>query len=135
MSWKIALGLAACALLVLAVLGILTIVQIRKTARKAEEFTSTLDRHLPAIRQNAAEIQMHIAALQAMEGMIASLSAESAGRIGRIRDDVENLQRGLGEDLIRPATEIGKRLSTVLAFWFALRGTRSWVDVLRRARG
>lgn len=137
--WETSAALAGAALLALAVVAGLTLIEIRRTLRNVMELSATAERHLPAILQNLEEINRNTSVLTSSIQAL-SMKADSTGEgFDRISSSIHLTSQTLEADVIKPILKAAKSASTLLAVVAALRGIRHPIGVLllkgmRRAR-
>jgi uncharacterized protein YoxC len=124
MPWEISVAMAAAALLALAAVAAMTLAEMRRAGRNVTEFTSKLDRHLPAILQNLDEINRNAQALKSSIQVFSGKAAEAGKGFERVAVDVHTAVQSLEACLIAPVLKTVKGVSTLLAFGIALRGLR-----------
>ena len=136
MPWEISAALAAAALFALAVVAVMTLLEMRRTGRNAAELTATLERHLPAILQNLEEIKRNAEALKSSIQALSDRTAETGMGLERIAYGLHGTAQSLETNLIEPVLKTAKGVSTLLAFGVALRGLRHSLRLLlRRGKG
>jgi len=136
MPWEISAALAAAALLALAVVAAMTLVEIRRTSRNVTDLTATLERHLPAVLQNLDEIKRNADALKSSIQALSDRTAETGKDFERIASGVYGTTQSLQANVIEPVIKTAKGASALLAFGVALRGLRhSLRPWLRRGKG
>lgn len=135
MPWEVSVGIAGASLLVFAVLAAVTIAEIRRTGRNAEELTATIDRHVPAIRQNLDEIERSAGALSASLRALSERASETGKGFENVAGEIRDLERHLEERLVVPIQRITSGLSAIFAVGAALRGVRHPFRRGRRGKG
>lgn len=135
MPWEVSVGIAGASLLVFAVLAAVTIAEIRRTGRNAEELTATLDRHVPAIRQNLDEIERSAGALSASLRALSERASETGKGFENVAGEIRDLERQLEERLVAPIRRITAGLSALFAVSASLRGVRHPFRRRRRGKG
>jgi uncharacterized protein YoxC len=136
MPWEISAALAATALLALAVVAVMTLAEIRRAGRNIAELVTTLERHLPAVRQNLDEIKRNADAMKAAIQVLTDRTAETGKGIERIASDVLSTTQSLEADVIEPVLKTARGVSALLAVGAALRGLRHPLRLwLRRGKG
>ncbi len=122
--WQISVALAGSALLALALVAGLTLIEIRRTLRSVTELSAAADRHLPAIRQNLEEINRNVSALTSSIKALSGKAAVTADGFERISKGIHLTAESLEADVINPGLKTIKFLSTLLAFGALLRRVR-----------
>lgn len=135
MPWEISVGLAGASLLVFAVLAAVTVAEIRRTGRSAAELTTTLDRHVPAIRQNLDEIARSSNSLAASLHSLSERAAETGRGFENVAGEIRVLERDVQENLVAPVQRVAAGVSALLAVGAALRGFRHPFRRRRRGKG
>jgi hypothetical protein len=137
--WETSAALAGAALLALAVVAGLTLIEIRRTLRNVMELSATAERHLPAILQNLEEINRNATVLTSSIQMLSRKAASTGEGFDRISSDIHLTTQAIEADVVKPILRAAKSASTLLAVGAALRGIRHPIGVLllrgmRRAR-
>ena len=135
MPWEISAGFAGASLLIFAVLAAVTVAEIRRAGRNAAELAATLDRHVPAIRQNLDEIGRGANALSASLRTLSERAAETGRGFENAAGRVRDLERDVQENLVAPMQRIAAGVSALLAVGAALRGFRHPFRRGRRGKG
>ena len=136
MPWEISVALAASALIALAVVAGVTVVEMRRTSRNVTELTATLERHLPPILQNLDEINRNADALKSSIQVLSDRTAETGKGFERVATGVRTTAQSLETSVIEPVLKTAKGVSTLLALGAALRGLRHPLGFwLRRGKG
>ena len=129
-SWEISVALAGAALLALAVVAALTLIEIRRMLRNVRELSATAERHLPAILQNLEEINRNAAGLTSSIEALSRKAASTGEGFDRISSGIHFTAQALEADVIRPILKTAKSASTLLAVGAALRGIRQPIGVM-----
>jgi len=132
MPWEISAALAAAALFALAVVAVMTLLEMRRTGRNAAELTATLERHLPAVLQNLEEIKRNAEALKSSIQALSDRTAETGMGFERIASGVHGTAQSIGASVIGPVLKTARGISALLAFGVALRGLRHPLRLLLR---
>ena len=136
MPWEISIALAASALIALAVVAGVTVVEMRRTSRNVTELTATLERHLPPILQNLDEIHRNADALKSSIQILSDRTAETGKGFERIATGVRSTAHSLEASVIEPVLKTARGVSTLLALGASLRGLRHPLGLwLRRGKG
>ncbi|HNQ01473.1 MAG TPA: hypothetical protein PKN59_04190 [Syntrophales bacterium] len=135
MPWEISVLAAGASLLVLAVVAVAAAAEIRRACRSAAQLGATLDRHVPAIRQNLDEITRHADALSASLRALRAKASETADGFDRIVLEIRHLERDLREGLVEPMQRLAAGVSALLAVVAALRSLRHPFRRRRRGQG
>ena len=135
MPWEISAGFAGASLLIFAVLAAVTVAEIRRAGRNAAELAATLDRHVPAIRQNLDEIGRGANALSASLRTLSERAAETGREFENAAGRIRDLERDVQENLVAPIQRIAAGVSALLAVGAALRGFRHPFRRGRRGKG
>jgi uncharacterized protein YoxC len=136
MPWEISVALAASALIALAVVAGVTVVEMRRTSRNVTELTATLERHLPPILQNLDEIHRNADALKSSIQILSDRTAETGKGFERVATGVRSTAQSLEASVIEPVLKTARGVSTLLALGAALRGLRHPLGLwLRRGKG
>lgn len=135
MPWEIGILLAGASLLLWAVLALVTLAEIRRAGKNAAELTTTLDRHIPAIRQNLEDIGRNASALSASLRALSTKASETGKGFEKAAGGIRDLERDLREGLVVPLETLATGLSTLFAFGAAFRRFRHPLRRRRRGKG
>lgn len=125
MLWEISLLVIAIAFFLLILFAIPTIVQIRRTVKKAEETTKILNQNLPGILTNLDEITTNLTqTTQTVYEQVDSLKSV-VDKFSLIADDVVDFERSIRAEIEAPIRETVNTVSAVI------KATRAFLEVLR----
>ncbi len=128
--WEISAALAGAALLALAVVAGLTLIEIRRTLRNVMELSAAAERHLPAILQNLEEINRNASVLTSSIQTLSRKAASTGEGFDGISTGIHLTVQSLEADVIKPILKAVKSASTLLAVGAVLRGIRHPLGVL-----
>jgi uncharacterized protein YoxC len=125
MLWEISLLLIAIAFVLLIAFTIPTIIQIRRTAKKAELTTSILNQNLPGILANLDQITTNLTqTTQTVYEQVEGLK-NVVDKFNYIADDVVDFERSIRAEIEIPIMETVNTISAVI------KATRAFLEVLR----
>ncbi len=133
--WQISVALAGSALLALALVAGLTLIEIRRTLRNVTELSAAADRHLPAILQNLEEIDRNVSALSSSIQTLTGKASETAEGFDKISSGIHLTAESFTAGVIDPGLKAVRVLSTLLAFGVLLRSARPFRLLFRKRRG
>ncbi len=133
--WQISVALAGSALLALALVAGLTLIEIRRTLRNVTELSAAADRHLPAILQNLEEIDRNVSALSSSIQTLTGKASETAGGFDKISSGIHLTAESFTAGVIDPGLKAVRVLSTLLAFGVLLRSVHPFRLLFRKRRG
>jgi uncharacterized protein YoxC len=125
MLWEISLLVIAIAILLLSLFAIPTIVQIRRTARDAEQTAKILNQNLPGILTNLDEITTNLTqTTQTIHEQVDNLKYV-VDKVNLIAEDVVDFERNIRAEIEAPIMETVNTISAVI------KATRAFLEVLR----
>ena len=113
MIWEISTLIASIAILILAAFLVPTILQLRRTAKKIEDVSGTIDKNLPDILANLREISINLSAILTAGRHQVDTLGEAVNQVKGAVDDVVGFQKRVKGHIESPLLQTVGTISAV----------------------
>ncbi|NOX37816.1 MAG: DUF948 domain-containing protein [Calditrichaeota bacterium] len=128
MIWEISLLIVSIGFVILVAFLVPTIVQLRRTAKRVEVISDSLNHHLPAILTNLDEITTNLTSILTSGRRQVMMLEEAAQEVKGMVDDIVQLEKDIKRRIEDPFVETFTTLAAVA------RAIRAFLDVLKEKR-
>jgi uncharacterized protein YoxC len=125
MLWEISVLIASLAFLLLVIFAIPTLIQIRRTAKKAETSIQSLNQNLPGILTNIDEITTNVTQATQSVGQNIDGLKDVVNKFHLVADDVVQFEQTIRGEIEPPILDTLGTLSGIV------KGIRTFVEVWR----